>query len=112
MPDDEDYFDYDLTAEEESLLDAVEESPDNYAEFTKMEPAQEYQMMQDFVDRFVNERTLAEDLVDALGKPKANTAFKFVIEASKYNQQWKEYRESKYLDWVLELVDSFNFSEN
>lgn len=110
MPDDEDYFNYDLTPEEETLLDDVEDDPQNYAEFTKMEPAQEYQMMQDFVDRFVNERTLAEDLVDALGKPKANTAFKFLIEASKYSGDWKEYRLGKYRDWVMELVDSFNYS--
>lgn len=110
MPDDEDYFNYDLTPEEETLLDNVEDDPDNFAEFTKMEPAQEYQMMQDFVDRYVNERSLAEDLVDALGKPKANTAFKFLIDASKYAEQWKDYRQGKYQDWVMELVDSFNYS--
>ncbi len=111
MPDDEDYFDYDLTPEEETLLDNVEESPENYAEFTKLEPSQELQMMQDFVDRFVNERTLAEDLVDALAKPKANTAFKFVIDESKYKKDWSDFRLSRYKDWVLELVDSFNYAE-
>ena len=46
MPDDEDYFNYDLTEEEEDILDEIEENPDNFAEFTKMEPAQEHQMMQ------------------------------------------------------------------
>ncbi|MDN3204948.1 UPF0158 family protein [Algoriphagus sediminis] len=110
MPDDEDYFDYELTPQEETLLDNVEESPENYAEFTKLEPAQEHQMMQDFVDRFVNEKTLAEDLVDALAKPKANTAFKYVIDESKYKADWKEFRRNRYTDWVMEQVDSFNYS--
>lgn len=111
MPDDEEYFNYDLTPEEEDILDAIEEDPDNYAEFTQMEPAQEHQMMQDFVDQRVKEKNLAEELVSSLTKPKANTAFKFLIEDSKYVAEWKEFRKSKYLDWVKEQVDIFNFTE-
>jgi hypothetical protein len=111
MPDDEDYFNYDLTPEEEDILDEIDENPDNFAEFTKMEPSQEHQMMQDFVDRKVKERALAEDLVNALSKPKAVTGFKFLIEESKYKNDWIEYRKGKYQDWVKEQVDSFNYSE-
>lgn len=111
MPDDEDYFNYDLTSEEEEILDEIEDNPDNYAEFTKQENPQEHQMMQDFVDRYINEKSLAEDLVDALSKPNASTGYKFLIDQSKYKTDWEEYRKSKYLDWVQELVDSFNYSE-
>jgi hypothetical protein len=112
MPDDEDYFNYDLTEEEEDILDEIEENPDNFAEFTKMEPTQEHQMMQDFVDRKIKEKNLAEDLVNALSKPKAATGFKFLIDESKYKSEWLEFRLSKYLDWVKEQVDSFNYSED
>jgi hypothetical protein len=112
MPDDEDYFNYDLTEEEEDILDEIEENPDNFAEFTKMEPTQEHQMMQDFVDRKIKEKNLAEDLVNALSKPKAVTGFKFLIDESKYKSEWLEFRLSKYLDWVKEQVDSFNYSED
>lgn len=112
MPDDEDYFNYDLTPDEEDILDEIEDNPDNFAEFTKLEPAQEHQMMQDFVDRKVKERNLAEDLVDALSKPKAATGFKFLIEESKYKDEWMDYRKVKYQDWVKEQVDSFNYSED
>ncbi|MBB6326094.1 hypothetical protein FHS59_001722 [Algoriphagus iocasae] len=111
MPDDEDYFNYDLTEEEEDILDEIEDNPENFAEFTKMEPAQEHQMMQDFIDRKVKEKNLAEDLVNALSKPKAATGFKFLIDDSKYKNEWTEYRQSKYQDWVKEQVDSFNYSE-
>jgi len=111
MPDDEDYFNYDLTPEEEDTLDEIDENPDNFAEFTKMEPSQEHQMMQDFVDRKIKERALAEDLVNVLSKPKAVTGFKFLIEESKYKNDWIEYRKGKYQDWVKEQVDSFNYSE-
>jgi hypothetical protein len=111
MPDDEDYFNYDLTPEEEDILDEIDDNPNNYAEFTKMEPAQEHQMMQDFVDRKVKERALAEDLVNALSKPKAITGFKFLIEESKYKNDWLEFRNWKYQDWVKEQVDSFNYTE-
>jgi hypothetical protein len=112
MPDDEDYFNYDLTEEEEDILDEIEDQPDNYAEFTKMEPAQEHQMMQDFIDRKVKEKNLAEDLVNVLSKPKASTGFKFLIEESKYKSDWIEYRKEKYNDWVKEQVDSFNYTED
>ena len=89
-----------------------EDDPENFAEFTKMEPAQEHQMMQDFVDRKVKERNLAEDLVNALSKPKAATGFKFLIDGSKYKDEWVSYRNGKYHDWVKEQVDSFNYAED
>ncbi len=111
MPDDEDYFNYDLTEEEEDVLDEIEENPDNYAEFTRMEPSQEHQMMQDFIDRKVKERSLAEDLVNALSKPKSTTSFKFLIDESKYKPEWLEFRKGKYEDWVKEQIDSFNYAE-
>lgn len=111
MPDDEDYFNYDLTQEEEDILDEIDEDPDNFAEFTKMEPPQEHQMMQDFIDRKIKEKNLAEELVNALSKPKAATGFKFLIDGSKYKNDWVEYRKGKYLDWVKEQVDAFNYAE-
>ena len=112
MPDDEDYFKYDLSPDEEDILDEIDAEPDNFAEFTKMEVPQEHQIMQDFIDRRVKERNLAEDLVNALTKPKSMTAFKFLIDESKYQEDWAEYRKSKYRDWVKEQVDSFNYAEN
>ncbi|MGM0946989.1 MAG: UPF0158 family protein [Bacteroidota bacterium] len=112
MPDDEDYFNYDLTEQEEDILDDIEANPDNFAEFTRMENPQEHQIMQDFIDRKVKERSLAEELVSALTKPKSMTAFKFLIDESKYKSEWTEYRKDKYLDWVKEQVDSFNYAED
>ncbi|MFC3416925.1 UPF0158 family protein [Algoriphagus hitonicola] len=112
MPDDEDYFNYDLTEEEEDILDEIDAEPDNFAEFTKMEQAQEHQIMQDFIDRKVKERNLAEELVNSLTKPKSMTAFKFLIDESKYKSEWNEYRKEKYRDWVKEQVDSFNYAED
>lgn len=112
MPDDEDFFNYDLTEDEEDILDEIEEDPDNFAEFTKLEPAQEHQMMQDFIDRKVKEKNLAEDLVNVLSKPKSPTGFKFLIEESKYKIEWLEHRKDKYSDWVKEQVDSFNYAED
>ncbi|EOZ99728.1 hypothetical protein A33Q_0409 [Indibacter alkaliphilus LW1] len=112
MPDDEDYFNYDLTPEEEDVLDEIDENPDNYAEFTKMEANQEHQVMEIFTDREVKERSFQDELFNALSKPKAATGFKFLIDNSgKYNEKWKAYRLSKYKDWVKEQIDSFNYAE-
>ena len=112
LPDDEDYFNYDLTPEEEDILDEIEDQPDNFAEFTKLEPSQEHQLMQDFVDRKVKERTLAEDLVSALSNPKATTAFRFLLDGSKYKEEWAEFLRGKYQDWIKEQVDAFNYAED
>ncbi|EKB50038.1 UPF0158 family protein [Cecembia lonarensis] len=112
LPDDEDYFNYDLTPEEEDILDEIDDNPENYAEFTKMEPAQEHQMMETFADRIVKERNFQDDLFNALSKPKAATAFKFLIDSSgKYRDKWISYRLDKYKDWIKEQVDSFNYAE-
>ena len=112
MPDDEDYFNYDLTPEEEDILYEIEDQPENFAEFTRLEPVQEHQLMQDFVDRRVKEKTLAEDLVSALSKPKATTAFRFLLDGSKYKNDWAEFLRGKYHDWIKEQVDSFNYAED
>lgn len=112
MPDDEDYFNYDLTPEEEDVLDEIDDNPDNFAEFTKMEPHQEHQIMETFTERQVKERSFQDELFNALSKPKAATGFKFLMDSSgKYNEKWKEFRLSKYKDWVKEQVDSFNYAE-
>jgi predicted TIM-barrel fold metal-dependent hydrolase len=112
LPDDEDHFNYDLTEEEEDILDEIEEQPDNFAEFTRLEPAEEHQLMQDFVDRRVKERTLAEDLVSALSNPKASTAFQFLLEGTSYKEEWSEFLRGKYYDWIKEQVDAFNYAED
>jgi hypothetical protein len=112
LPDDEDYFNYDLTPEEEDILDEIDDNPDNFAEFTKMEPNQEHQVMENFAERIVKERNFQDELFNALSKPKAATGFKFLIDSSgKYSEKWQEYRIGKYKDWVKEQVDSFNYAE-
>ncbi|WP_373521551.1 UPF0158 family protein [Aquiflexum sp.] len=112
LPDDEDYFNYDLTPEEEDILDEIDDNPDNFAEFTKMEPNQEHQLMENFADRIVKERNFQDELFNALSKPKAATGFKFLIDSSgKYSEKWQEHRIQKYRDWVKEQVDSFNYAE-
>jgi len=112
LPDDEDYFNYDLTPEEEDILDEIDDNPENFAEFTKMEPSQEHQMMENFAERIVKERNFQDELYNALSKPKAATAFKFLIDSSgKYKDKWVEYRLQRYKDWVKEQVDSFNYAE-
>jgi hypothetical protein len=112
LPDDEDYFNYDLTPEEEDVLDEIDEDPDNFAEFTKMELAQEHQMMENFTDHIVKEKNFQEELFNALSKPKAAVAFKFLIDSSgAYKDKWDEYRLMKYKDWVFEQVDGYNYAE-
>lgn len=112
LPDDEDHFNYDLTEEEEDILDEIEDQPDNFAEFTRLETTEEHQLMQDFVDRRVKERALAEDLVSALSNPKASTAFQFLLEGSNYKEEWTEFLRGKYQDWIKEQVDAFNYAED
>lgn len=112
LPDEEDNFNEDLTQEEEDLLDEIEADPENYAEFTRMEPAQESLIMEQFADRFVNDRTFQEELFDSLTKNKAVERFSFLVEESPdYKKKWAEFRLEKYKDWVMEQIDSYNIQE-
>ncbi len=112
LPDDEDYFNYDLTPEEEDILDDIDDNPENFAEFTKMEPGQEHQIMENFTVYVVKEKIFQDELFNALSKPKAATGFKFLIDNSgTYTEKWSTYRLDKYKDWVLEQIDSFNYTE-
>ncbi|UCS94239.1 UPF0158 family protein [Echinicola marina] len=112
LPDEEENFNEDLTEEEEDLLDEIDADPMNYAEFIKMEPAQESLIMDQFTEQFVEDRSFQEDLYDALTKSKAMERFTFLIEESKaYKDKWLEYRRMKYKDWVMEQIDSYNVQE-
>ncbi|GGZ22050.1 hypothetical protein GCM10007049_13540 [Echinicola pacifica] len=112
LPDEEENFNENLTLEEEDLLDEIDSDPDNYAEFVKMEPAQESYIMDQFAENFVENKSFQEDLYDALTKSKAMERFTFLIEESgKYHTKWQEFRLQKYKDWVLEQIDSYNTME-
>ncbi|GGF35104.1 UPF0158 family protein [Echinicola rosea] len=113
LPDEEENFNENLTPEEEDLLDEIDADPMNYAEFVKMEFAQESLLMDQFVERFVEDKSFQEDLYDALTKSKAMERFTFLIEESNtYKQKWLDYRLEKYKDWVMEQVDSYNTLED
>jgi len=113
MPDDEDHFSYDLTPEEEDILDEIEENPENYVEFIKMEPHHESLIMEDFADRQVRDKGFQEELFSALAKSKPATSFRFLIDSSKeYKNKWHEFQLSKYMDWVQEQLDSYNIMED
>jgi hypothetical protein len=112
LPDDEDHFSYDLTNEEEDILDEIEDNPDNYAEFVKMEPYHESLIMEEFADRHVKERTTQEELFSALAKSKPATSFRVALDHSpQYKAKWNEFQFSKYMDWVQEQLDSYNIME-
>lgn len=113
MPDDEDHFSYDLTPEEEDILDEIEENPENYVEFIRMEPHHESLIMEDFADRQVKDKNFQEELFNALAKSKPASNFRFLVESSKeYKTKWHEFLLSKYMDWVQEQLDSYNIMED
>ncbi|GAB3657312.1 hypothetical protein GCM10028791_29700 [Echinicola sediminis] len=112
LPDEEENFNENLTVEEEDLLDEIDADPMNFAEFIKMEPAQESLIMEQFTEQFVDNKSFQEDLYDSLTKSKAMERFTFLIEESKsYKDKWKDYRKQKYHDWVMEQIDSYNVQE-
>jgi hypothetical protein len=51
-------------------------------------------------------------LVSALSNPKATTAFRFLLDGSKYKEEWAEFLRGKYQDWIKEQVDAFNYAED
>ena len=113
MPDDEDHFSYDLTPEEEDILDEIEDNPENYVEFERMEPHHESLIMEDFADRQVRDKAFQEELFNALAKSKPASNFRFLVESSReYKKKWQDFLFTKYMDWVQEQLDSYNILES
>lgn len=97
----------------ETELTEIEQDPDKYIEFDKMDSRKEFRLMEDFVETVDNEELKKKlELGLRLSKPFRN--FKDIIDdENEYKQKWFEFKRARYIDFVKEqLSDYHNESED
>ena len=97
------YADEELWEED---LKELEENWENYIEFEGMTSHDSFKVMAEFIDT-VDNNYLRERLLHALNNRKPFQNFKWVIDNSgKYRQQWFDYKKERYIEWVVEQLES------
>jgi hypothetical protein len=89
--------------EEESK--EIDENWDDYFGFEGFESYESFKIMEDFAE-IVEDAELQNKLINALNRPKSFRNFKWIIDNSgDYRQQWFDYKNMRYIQWIKEQVD-------
>ena len=95
------YVDVELFREE---VDKVETDFLNYVEFKPMPSYQSYQVMEDFAEALPDKRFKGR-LLQLLSERKPFSKFKWAVDNSDYRQDWFDFRDQAYFEWVKEQVE-------
>ena len=77
---------------------------ENYMIFTRMEPWELFEIMEEFLYRV--DRDFQGKLLDALYKTKPFDKFQHLVETSKYRDDWFEFKDQKYTNYVMEQLQA------
>ena len=94
------YSDSEIWEEE---LEKIENEWTEYSIITKMESWEEFQIMEDFIEEFKDDK-LKEDIIKILNRKSPFANFKAEIESSAYRQKWFDFRDLKYEEYVKEKL--------
>lgn len=87
----------------------LEENWDKYIEVDGMESKDSFNVMADFAEN-VDSVELRESLIKALNRKHPFQNFKWVIDNSgPYRQKWFDFKNQRYIEWVEDQLESFNF---
>ncbi len=94
------YSDSDIWEEE---LEKIENEWTDYLVIQKIESWEAFQIMEDFIEEIIDEK-LKEDLIKILNRKSPFANFKAKIESSSYRQNWFDFRDKKYEEYVKEQL--------
>jgi hypothetical protein len=77
---------------------------ENYMIFTRMEPWELFEIMEEFLYRV--DRDFQGKLLDALYKTRPFDKFQHLVETSKYRDDWFEFKDQKYTNYVMEQLQA------
>ena len=108
-------FENHLYAEREMWAEDIEEIDskfDKYVVFELMQSHQSYKIMEEFIET-VDDNKLQNRLLDSISRSKPFRNFHNEIDNSgKYRQCWFEFKDQKYIEWVKNQIEVFNFKKN
>jgi len=92
----------------EEEMETIEREWSDYMTLTKMESWEAFQIMEDFVDE-IDDESMKESLRKILGRKSPFANFKAEVESSAYRQNWFDFRQKKYEDYVSEELRMSDF---
>jgi len=87
----------------QETLDRIDADWDNYQRFEKMDSNQAFRVMEDFANSLTDENFRTR-LFNQLSQRKPFSKFKWAIDNSKYRQNWFDFKEQAYINWVREQL--------
>ncbi|MEP4534115.1 MAG: UPF0158 family protein [Cyclobacteriaceae bacterium] len=75
----------------------------NYLKFEKMDSRQGFRVMEDFANSLSDENFQTR-LFELLSERKPFSKFKWAIDNSNYRQNWFDFKEKAYINWVREQL--------
>ncbi len=87
----------------EEELEKIENEWIDYSVIEKMESWEAFQIMEDFVEE-INDKRLKEDIIKILNRKSPFANFKAEIESSSYRQNWFDFRDKKYEEYIKEQL--------
>lgn len=82
------------------LMD-IEDSPDDYIEFSPMSSSQAFDVMEDFANQ-LETMTLKIELINALDRKRPFRNFKDIIDSSDSRQDWFDFQDAAYENYIKE----------
>jgi hypothetical protein len=93
------------------VIKELEENWDKYFEVEGMESRDSFKVMADFAES-VDSVELRESLIKALNRKHPFQNFKWVVDnAGQYRQKWFDYKNKRYIEWVEDQLEAFNFPD-
>jgi len=89
----------------QETLNNIEADRENYLKFEKMDSRQGFQLMEDFANS-INDDNFRTRLFEQLSQRKPFSKFKWTIDNSEYRQDWFDFKEQAYLNWVREQLNN------
>jgi len=98
------YGDTELWDEE---LEKIEQEWASYVVLQKMESREAFSIMEDFIEE-VKDLKMQQDLIKILNRKSPFGNFKAEVESSDYRQNWFDFRQRKYEEYVREQLENEN----
>jgi hypothetical protein len=89
----------------QETLDRIDADLDNYQRFEKMDSNLSFRVMEDFANTLTDENFRTR-LFEQLSQRKPFSKFKWAIDNSEHRQDWFDFKEQAYINWVREQLDS------
>jgi hypothetical protein len=88
----------------QETIDKIESDRSNYQRFEKMGSHQGFQIMEDFANS-ITDMNFRTRLFEQLSQHKPFSKFKWAIDNSEHREDWFDFKQQAYINWVREQLN-------